>query len=133
MEKPALPNYQRIKQELLQEIGLGNFRPDELFITQQEVCQRFQVSRITAERALNELVRDGILVRRRGLGTFVAESPPALISGASAVMLTASVSEERLNFSVRSASSLRRKTIGPCSNLANPGASAEIWYAPTGS
>src|SRR5437879_6852509 len=84
MEKPALPNYQRIKQELLQEIGLGNFRPDELFITQQEVCQRFQVSRITAERALNELVRDGILVRRRGLGTFVAESPPALISGASA-------------------------------------------------
>lgn len=75
MQKPTLPNYQRIKDALLQEIGAGTYRPDELFITQQEVCQRFHVSRITAERALNELVRDGILVRRRGQGTFVVEPP----------------------------------------------------------
>ncbi|GCE30042.1 hypothetical protein KDA_55260 [Dictyobacter alpinus] len=73
MEKPTLPNYQRIKQELLQDIAHGNYTPDQIFITQQEVCQRFQVSRITAERALNELVHEGVLIRRRGQGTFVAE------------------------------------------------------------
>ncbi|HLZ62065.1 MAG TPA: GntR family transcriptional regulator [Ktedonosporobacter sp.] len=73
MEKPTQPNYQRIKDALLQDIADGSYGPDQLFITQQEVCRRFQVSRITAERALNELVRDGVLVRRRGQGTFVAE------------------------------------------------------------
>lgn len=83
MEKATIPNYQRIKEALLQEIGLKRYRPDEPFITQQEVCQRFQVSRITAERALNELVRDGILVRRRGQGTFVTETPVPLLGGAS--------------------------------------------------
>jgi GntR family transcriptional regulator of arabinose operon len=79
VEKTTVPNYQRIKQELMQDIARGNYAPDQIFITQQEACQRFQVSRITAERAINELVRDGILVRRRGQGTFVAQTPtPAL-------------------------------------------------------
>lgn len=73
MGKTTLPNYQRIKQELLEDIAHGNYAPDQVFITQQEVCQRFQVSRITAERAINELVREGILISRRGQGTFVAQ------------------------------------------------------------
>src|SRR5579862_3743797 len=81
MEKPIVPQYQRIKQQLLQDIESGNYSPDKLFITQQEVCQRFQVSRITAERALNELVRDGILIRRRGQGTFVAETSASQLNG----------------------------------------------------
>src|ERR1051326_3186498 len=78
MEKPLQPNYQRIKEALLQDIAQGNYDPEQVFITQQEVCQRFQVSRITAERALNELVRDGILIRRRGQGPFVASPASAL-------------------------------------------------------
>jgi DNA-binding LacI/PurR family transcriptional regulator len=81
MEKPTLPNYQRIKQELMEDIARGHYAPDQVFITQQEACQRFQVSRITAERAINELVRDGILLRRRGQGTFVAQTSTPTQSG----------------------------------------------------
>ena len=72
--KKLIPTYERIKQVLLSEIKEGKFTPDVPFVTYQDVCQRFEVSRITAERAINELVRDGILNRKRGRGTFVARS-----------------------------------------------------------
>jgi GntR family transcriptional regulator of arabinose operon len=64
-----------VKQELLDSIARGEFSRDEPFITQREIVERFGVSTTTAIRALNELVADGIVVRRRGRGTFVAEPP----------------------------------------------------------
>jgi DNA-binding LacI/PurR family transcriptional regulator len=66
-----------VKQELLESIARGEFSRDEPFITQREIVERFGVSTTTAIRALNELVADGVVVRRRGKGTFVAERPPA--------------------------------------------------------
>jgi GntR family transcriptional regulator, arabinose operon transcriptional repressor len=66
-----------VKQELLESIARGEFSRDEPFITQREIVDRFGVSTTTAIRALNELVADGVVVRRRGRGTFVAERPPA--------------------------------------------------------
>lgn len=68
------PLYQQIKQALRAEIDAGRFDPAVPFVTQREVCERFGVSSITAVRALNDLVAEGVLVRRRGLGTFVAPS-----------------------------------------------------------
>lgn len=68
------PLYQQIKLALRAEIDAGRFDPATPFVTQREVCERFGVSSITAVRALNDLVAEGVLVRRRGLGTFVAPS-----------------------------------------------------------
>lgn len=65
-----------VKQELLDSIARGEFSADEPFITQREIVERFGVSTTTAVRALNELVAEGVVVRRRGRGTFVAERPP---------------------------------------------------------
>jgi DNA-binding LacI/PurR family transcriptional regulator len=72
------PKYHRIKEALLAEIGRGGYVPGRAFVTEREVCRRFGVSRITASRALNDLVTEGVLVRKRGSGTFVAEGggPP---------------------------------------------------------
>lgn len=42
--------------------------------TEQELGQSFRVSRITVRRAIDELVREGHLVTRRGKGTFVAQA-----------------------------------------------------------
>ena len=73
MKKPVIPSYQRIKEALLDDIKRGNYTPGQPFVTQQGICVRFGVSRITADRAINELVEAGMLFRRRGHGTFVAE------------------------------------------------------------
>jgi GntR family transcriptional regulator of arabinose operon len=66
-----------VKQELLDSIARGEFSPDEPFVTQREIVERFGVSTTTAVRALNELVVEGVVVRRRGRGTFVAQRSPS--------------------------------------------------------
>ncbi len=41
------------------------------FLSEREVCRRFQVSRATANKAVSALVVEGVLRLRRGVGTFV--------------------------------------------------------------
>jgi DNA-binding LacI/PurR family transcriptional regulator len=67
------PLYQQVKEALKDEIAENKRNPADPFITQREVCERFGVSTITAVRALNDLVAEGVLVRRRGQGTFIAD------------------------------------------------------------
>lgn len=75
-DKQNSPLYHVIKNELVAMIGRGEYEPDRPFVTQREVCERYSVSSTTAVRALNDLVAEGYLVRRRGKGTFVATSRP---------------------------------------------------------
>ncbi|MEU9619468.1 MULTISPECIES: GntR family transcriptional regulator [unclassified Streptomyces] len=67
------PKYQRIKDELRAEVARDEYEAGAPFITQNQLRERFGVSSTTAVRALNDLVAEGLLVRRRGLGTFVAD------------------------------------------------------------
>ncbi|MBO0882709.1 MAG: GntR family transcriptional regulator, partial [Mycobacterium sp.] len=71
------PVYQRIKDVLRAEIASGQHPAGSAFITQKALCERFTVSMTTAVRVLNELAAEGLLVRRRGLGTFVTDALPS--------------------------------------------------------
>ncbi|MEV6611156.1 GntR family transcriptional regulator [Kutzneria sp. NPDC051319] len=73
-DKPPL--YQQVKHELLAAIAAGEYAPGRPFVTQREICERFNVSHATAVRALNDLANEGYVVRRRGQGTFVADRSP---------------------------------------------------------
>jgi DNA-binding LacI/PurR family transcriptional regulator len=73
-DAPGTPAYRLIQQELRAMIARGEYQQGTSFTTQREICERFGVSMGTAVRALNELVGEGVLVRRRGRGTFVAEA-----------------------------------------------------------
>lgn len=46
--------------------------------SQRELARRFGTSAPTVQRAMNQLVAEGLLVRRQGAGTFVAQPGPAL-------------------------------------------------------
>jgi GntR family transcriptional regulator len=54
--------------ELIEALGVGDSIPSE-----RQLGVDLRVSRLTVRAALDELVREGYLVRRRGAGTFVAE------------------------------------------------------------
>jgi GntR family transcriptional regulator len=54
--------------ELIESLGSGDAIPSE-----RQLGVDLGVSRLTVRAALDELVREGYLVRRRGAGTFVAE------------------------------------------------------------
>jgi GntR family transcriptional regulator len=66
-----LPLYAQIKQRLIGLI-LRWDQPDRRFYSDEQLCAFFCVSRDTVRQALSELVRDGMLTRSRGLGTFVS-------------------------------------------------------------
>ncbi|MGA7809714.1 GntR family transcriptional regulator [Bradyrhizobium sp.] len=66
-----LPLYAQIKQRLIGLI-LRWEQPDRRFYSDEQLCAFFCVSRDTVRQALSELVRDGMLTRSRGLGTFVS-------------------------------------------------------------
>ena len=54
--------------ELIETLGIGEAIPSE-----RQLTTDLGVSRLTVRAALDELVRDGYLIRRRGSGTFVSE------------------------------------------------------------
>ena len=68
---PASTLYARIEETLAAEIAQGDYRPGDQLPTEDALLQRFEVSRITVRRAIQNLVRRGLLEIRRGLGTFV--------------------------------------------------------------
>jgi GntR family transcriptional regulator len=69
--RSPLPLYAQIKQRLIGLI-LRWDQPDRRFYSDEQLCGFFCVSRDTVRQALSELVRDGMLTRSRGLGTFVS-------------------------------------------------------------
>ena len=68
---PESTLYARIEETIATEIAQGEYRPGDQLPTEDELLQRFQVSRITVRRAIQNLVGRGLLEIRRGLGTFV--------------------------------------------------------------
>lgn len=68
-----VPLYQQLKDHVLYSIRSGRLRPRDRVPSETELVRQFGVSRMTANRALRELARDGYVVRQTGVGTFVAD------------------------------------------------------------
>lgn len=70
----AIPKYQYIKDELKSKIISGQFENGDKFYTEAELITMYDVSSITVVRALNELAKDGYIIRQQGKGTFVSRA-----------------------------------------------------------
>ena len=66
------PIYQQLNQLLRSLIRSVEFPVGGQFLTERQVSERFQVSRATANKALSNLVAEGLLTFRKGVGTFVS-------------------------------------------------------------
>lgn len=69
----ALPLFVQIRQQLLADIRAWP-EGDRRFPTDQQLAARFGVSKMTVRQALADLVKDGLLSRTRGRGTFVTDA-----------------------------------------------------------
>lgn len=67
--------YRTIYRDLLRKIRSGEFRCGDRLPTEKQLCEVFAVSRITVRHAMEMLVRDGVVTRIKGKGTFVAPGP----------------------------------------------------------
>ena len=68
--------YQQIVDGLKREVSEGRLRAGAALPSFRQLAEDLLVSVITVKRAYEELEREGIIYRRQGLGTFVAEAAP---------------------------------------------------------
>lgn len=68
-----IPYYVQIKEILIDKIERGELRPNDQLPSEPRLCEIFDVSRTVVRQALRELSHEGLLERRKGKGTFVAE------------------------------------------------------------
>lgn len=68
-----IPLYSQIVNIVKRNIAAGTLSPGDLLPSEAAFCRSFDVSRSTVRQAIGELEAEGLVVRRQGRGTFVAE------------------------------------------------------------
>lgn len=70
--------YQQVIDGIKREIAEGRLRPGAALPSFRALAEDLLVSVITVKRAYEELEREGIIYRKQGLGTFVADRGDAI-------------------------------------------------------
>jgi len=66
-----LPKYLAIAEWMKNNIHNNTFKYGEKLISENQLCEKFNVSRQTARQAISTLEQDGLVTRRRGSGTYI--------------------------------------------------------------
>ena len=74
-ETKKLAKYVQIVEGLRSDIASGRFQPGARIPSEAELVQRFAASKMTVVKAVQLLQQEGLLIRRRGSGTYVPEGP----------------------------------------------------------
>lgn len=69
----ALPLYYQLKEHIKDAILKGYYKPNDRLPTEEELCKQFSVSRPVVRQAYDELMKERLVERRKGSGTFVKQ------------------------------------------------------------
>ena len=67
----GIPYYLQIADDMRSNIQIEKWKEGEKIPTELQLCDIYHVSRITVRKAIDELVKDNLLDRKRAKGTFV--------------------------------------------------------------
>lgn len=67
----ALPLYYQLKEHIKDAILKGHYKPNDRLPTEEELCKQFSISRPVVRQAYDELIKERLIERRKGSGTFV--------------------------------------------------------------
>lgn len=65
--------YEELEQKLEEEIKKGVYKPGDKIPSENELPGKYGVSKNTARKAINELLKKGLIYRIQGKGTFVSD------------------------------------------------------------
>lgn len=68
----SLPLYQQMANEIKAQIASGDLKENERMMAEMELSRQYNVSRITVRKALELLAEEDVLIKRQGVGAFVA-------------------------------------------------------------
>jgi GntR family transcriptional regulator len=108
-----LPLYHQVELDMRERIQSGEWRGGEQIPAEAELCALYGASRVTIREAIGRLAADGLLVRRRGRGTFVCEA--RITAG---VRGLTSFTEEMAKLGLQGGSRVLHIAIEPCPAVA---------------
>ena len=76
-ENRGMPLYHQVEQLIRYRIATRRYAPGDQIPSEHELRKELNVSRVTVREALRELVRESLLVKVPGKGTYVSSDPPA--------------------------------------------------------
>jgi GntR family transcriptional regulator len=68
-----LPIYYQIEEQIKQQIESGVLKPGDMLKSEREYAEYYDVSRMTVRQAINNLVNQGYIYKKKGSGTYVQE------------------------------------------------------------
>lgn len=71
--EPVVPLHHQVLTDLSMQLRLGRWAPDAAIPSEPELCRHYGVSRGTIRRALDDLVREGVISRQPGRGSFLCQ------------------------------------------------------------
>ena len=74
----AIPVYYQIIKQIEDLIARKVLLPDDMIPSERDFCRELNISRATIRQAINRLELDGVLYRKKGIGTFVSKPKPKL-------------------------------------------------------
>ncbi|UCF27827.1 MAG: GntR family transcriptional regulator, partial [Chloroflexota bacterium] len=67
----GIPLYVKIRESLREKITSGEIERGQKLPSEDELAAQYGVSRMTVRQSTSDLIDDGLLYRRHGVGTFV--------------------------------------------------------------
>jgi len=80
VQRDIRPLYVRAQESLMHLLAKGGYRPGDRLPPEPELARQLGISRATLREVLRALESQGVIVRRRGVGTFV-NVPPITVEG----------------------------------------------------
>jgi GntR family transcriptional regulator len=83
-ERTNTPLYIQLANNLRSHITTGNIGSGEALPSERDLCQILGASRVTIRKSIDQLIAEGLLLRKQGSGTFVSpqiEAPSSFLSG----------------------------------------------------
>lgn len=68
-----MTKYEQVAEEIKSRIFNGQYKVKEQLPLEKEICDEFAVSKMTVKKALDILVTEGYIIKRRGSGSFVKD------------------------------------------------------------
>ena len=72
------PLYVKLRKMIEDAVSSGRLKHGDALPAERDIADAAAISRVTVRKAIDDLVNDGLLVRRRGSGTFVVKPVPRM-------------------------------------------------------
>lgn len=72
-KQSPIPIYYQLEEEIKSMILHQQLKPGDLLPSEREYAEKYAISRMTVRQAISNLVKEGLIYRQKGKGTFVAD------------------------------------------------------------